>query len=261
MNAQKIVKASSKIYILKNRNMKFILLALMTITSLTSNAQNLLIPSKKSFEKKWIRNTTYQMVWYTIRDTTEYEIAKVNTQIVKDKSKLTVVTRVVMKNMKTDWVDSTVANLKTLKPIRHSSYNMQRDIVLNFGEVVTGFYNDKTKKTISSVSDTTRNEYFDSNLYPILIGWLPLRNNYKQDISIYNYNPAGKTGMLKAYLKNVTSSSYQTEKNGIRNVWVVTVSDEIGNGVVTYYFDRVDRKLWKYEIDVNGSKMIIKLIE
>lgn len=241
--------------------MKFILLALMTITSLTINGQNLLTPSKKSFEKKWIRNTTYQMAWYEIKDTAEYEIAKVKTQISKDKSKITVVTRVTMKNMKTDWIDSTVANLKTLRPIRHTSYNVQRDIELNFGKVVTGFYNDKIKNNIFSVNDTTKNEYFDSNFYPILIGWLPLRNNYKQDISIYDYNPTGKMGVIKAYVKNVTSSCYQTEKNGIRNVWVITVSDEIGNGVSTYYFDKVDRKLWKHEIDENGHKMIMKLVE
>lgn len=241
--------------------MKFILLALMTITSLTSNGQNLLTPSKRSFEKKWVTNTDYQMIWYTVKDTREYEIAKVTTRISKDKSKITVVTRVIMKNMKTNWIDSTVADLKTLRPIRHASYNMQRDVVLNFGKVVTGFYNDKIKKIITTINDPTSSEYFDSNLYPILIGWLPLCDSYKQNISIYNYTPAGKRGVIKAYVKNVASSSYQTEKNGIRNVWDVTVSDEIGNGISTYYFDKVDRKLWKHEIDTNGHKMIMKLVE
>jgi hypothetical protein len=65
------------------------------------------------------------MTWYSLRDTAKFEIGKVTTKISTDKTNLTVVTQVSMKNMKMPWVDSTVANLKTLKPIRHSSYYMQ----------------------------------------------------------------------------------------------------------------------------------------
>jgi hypothetical protein len=169
-----------------------------------------------------------------------------------------------MKNMKTPWVDSTVAKLKTLMPVRHSSYNLQRDMVLDFGKIVTGLYHDKIKKNKTFIKDTTQREYFDSNLYPVLIGWLPLGNGYKQEISIYDYNPTGKIGVIKASVKNVSGSTYQTERNGVRNVWVVTVSDEIGNdenAVSTYYFDKVDRKLWKQEIEANGRKMLMQLVE
>jgi hypothetical protein len=190
--------------------MKSIFLFVLIIATLTSNAQNLLTPSKKSFDKKWVKNTNYQMTWYAFRDTAKFELGKVTTQISTDKINLTVVTQVSMKNMKSPWVDSTVANLETLKPIRHSSYNMQRDMVLNFGRIVTGFYDDKMKKNRMTVNDTTKVDYFDSNLYPVLIGWLPLDNNYKQDISIYDYNPSAKIGVIKASVKNVSSSTYQT---------------------------------------------------
>lgn len=244
--------------------MKSTFLFFLTIAAFTSNAQNLLIPNKKSFDKKWVNNTSYQMTWYVLRDTAKFEMGKVTTQISIDKANLTVVTQVSMKNMKTPWVDSTVANLKTLNPIRHSSYNMQRDMVLNFGKIVTGYYNDKIKKIKTIVNDTTNSGYFDSNLYPILIGWLPLRNNYTQEILIYDYNPSAKIGVIKASIKHVSSSTYQTDKNGMRDVWVVNVADEIGNGdngISTYYFDKRDRKLWKQEIDANGRKMMMKLVE
>jgi hypothetical protein len=244
--------------------MRLILVTFLTIATLTSKAQIVLTPTKKAFDKKWINNSTYQMTWYALKDTAKFEIGKITTQILIDKSNLTVVSQVSMKNMKTPWVDSTVANLKTLKPIRHSSYNTQRDMVLNFGKIVTGFYDNKTMKNRTIINDTTKSDYFDSNLYPVLIGWLPLDNNYKQDISIYDYNPSAKIGVIKASVKNVSSSTYQTDKNGVRNVWVVTVSDEIGkgeNGVSIYYFDKTDRKLWKQEMDANGRKMMMKLVE
>lgn len=47
---------------------------------------------------------------------------------------------------------------------------------------------------------------------------------------------------------------------GIKNVWIVTVADEIGNGkndFMTYYIDKKDRKLWKQEINAAGRKMIM----
>lgn len=244
--------------------MKSVFLFVLPILTLASKSQNLLTPSKKSFDKKWVNNSKYQMTWYALKDTAKIELGKVTTQITKDKISLTVITHVSMTNMKIPWIDTTVANLKTLKPIRHSSYNMQRDLVLNFGKIVTGFYNDKIKKNIILVNDTTESDFFDSNLYPILIGWLPLKNNYKQDILIYDYNPSAKTGAIKASIKNVGSGLYQTDKSGIRKVWIVSVSDEIGNsenGVSTYYFDKVNRKLWKQEIDVKGRKMMMKLVE
>lgn len=245
--------------------MKFLLLPILAVVapSLT-NAQNILTPSRKSFNNEWVKNSNYEMTWYALKDTAKFEMGSVTTQILTKDKILIVITKVSMKNMKAPWIDSTVAELKTLKPIRHSSYNMQRDMVLNFGKVVTGFYNDKMKKENSIINDTTESDYFDSNLYPVLIGWLPLDNGYKQDISIYDYNPTAKIGIIKASIQNVLSSTYKTDKNGIRNVWVVTVSDEIGNGengVSTYYFDKVDRKLWKQEIDANGRKMMMKLVE
>ena len=105
-------------------------------------------------------------------------------------------------------------------------------MVLNFGNIVTGFYLDKIKKTNTGISDTTKIDYFDSNLYPSLIGWLPLKDGYTQDISIYDYNPAAKIGVIKAAVKEVKSGTYTSAKSGVRDVWMVTVTDEINEPFV-----------------------------
>lgn len=251
-------------FIFTKKQMKASLLLVIIVVAVTAKSQNVLTPRKNSVETKWIKNSNYQMIWYALRDTAKFEIGKVSTQITVDKSKLFVVTQVAMKNMKAPWIDSTIADSKTLQPVKHSSYNMQRDMVLNFGKIVTGYYNDKLKKNTIIINDTTKTDYFDSNLYPVLIGWLPLNNNYQQNISIYDYNPSAKIGVIKAFVKNVVSSTYQTDKSGVRDVWVVTVSDEIGNGengVSVYYFDKEDRKLWRQDIEAGGRKMMMKLVE
>jgi hypothetical protein len=244
--------------------MKYILTAIVICSTLFTNAQKTLVPAKNVVDKKWIKNQSYQMDWYMLKDTVRKEFGKLTTTISSDKNTITVVTQVKLKQMKTPWVDSTVAEKNTLKPIRHSSYNEQRDMVLNFGKVVTGFYNNKIKKQQTEIIDTDNEAYFDSNLYPTLIAWLHLKEGYKQDIAIYDYNPDVKMGVIKAFVKEVKKGTYESKNSGTRNVWIVTVTDEIGNGengVSTYYIDALDRKVWKQEINAGGRKMEMVLVE
>lgn len=238
--------------------------SIWTSTSVSAQTKAPLIPGKNSFQKKWLKNETNQMTWYVLRDTVKTEIGKVSNQIVTDKKFINIVTMVSLKNTKTTWVDSTSADIKTLKPIRHASYNMQRDMVLNFGQIVSGLYNDKIKQQNIVIKDTTTEEYFDSNIYPSLIRWLPLKEGYKKEISIYDYNPSAKIGVIKAYVKRVSSGTYKSSKSGIRHVWIVNVNDEIGNqpkGSSTYYIDKSDRKLWKQENNAAGRTMVMECIE
>ena len=243
--------------------MKFILSMIFLLPALFVNAQTRLVPAKKLVDKKWLTDQRYQMAWYAIRDTARFEIGKITVQVSNGNSRITVITQVNMKNAKSPWIDSTIANAEDLAPVYHSSYNAQRDMVLNFGKVVTGFYTDKVNKTTTAINDTTTEYYFDSNIYPALVTWLPLKEGYKQDISIYDYNPRGKTGVLKAMIREVKKGVLESAKSGIQEVWIVSVSDEIGgdDAVNTYYIGITDRKLWKQELIAGGRKMKMELIE
>lgn len=241
--------------------MRAFITTILTFITLLGVAQTILTPGKNSFEKKWMRQDTYQMTWFAMKDTTKFELGEVSTKVLTNKKYITIVTVVNMKNSKGTWVDTTIASISTLAPVRHASYNPQRNMVLNFGNIITGFYKDKIKQQSYTISDTTTKEYFDSNLYPVLITWLPLKKEYKQDISIYDYNPSGKIGVITAYVKSVTNGIYQSVLSGTRDVWLVTVADEIGNNkdnFIIYYIDKKDRKLWKQEINATGRKMIMQ---
>lgn len=245
---------------MKNHNLN--ILAFFLFYTFLVSAQVVLSPSNFHIDNEWIKNKTYQMKWYAQKDTSKIDIGEVSTQIVIKNSILTVVSEVSRKNTNVKWVDTTLAKLSSLKPIKHVSFNAQRDLVLNFGKTVSGYYFDKVKNNKISINDTVKSEYFDSNLYPLIIGWLPLKDNFSQEIAIYDFNPlSSKTGLLKVFLKNTFSGKYQSEKNGLRDVWIVVVFDEISNGESKYYFDKIDRKLWFQEIDVQGRKMFMKLIE
>jgi len=240
---------------------KLISVILLVFVLISGSAQSSLIPGKNSFEKKWLKNESYEMIWYLLKDTTKIEIGKVTTQISIDKEVLTMITKVSMNSVASSWIDSTLADVTTLKPIRHSSFNKQRDMVLNFGHVVTGFYQDKSKDQNTVIRDTVAVDYFDSNLYPILIRWLPLKEGYKKDIAIYDYNPMARIGVMHAVIQKVTEGTYLSIKAGLKKVWIVTVMDEISNGVVTYYIDKQDRTLWKQEMNMAGRTMLMKRME
>jgi len=243
--------------------MKTTLLIIFTFFTFICNAQNLLVPGKNAFEKKWIKNQDYKMQWFSVRDTSRIQIGEVVTKILTEKNTLSIVTSVEMKNSKTPWIDSTVANIADLSPIRHSSNNAQRSMTLEFGNMVTGMYKDKIKGIQTQISDNPKGTYFDSNLYPMLICWLPLKEKLQQEISIYDYNPTGKMGIIKAWVKNVTSGTFATAKSGTIKVWIVSVIDEISSGqtLMNYYIAQSDRKLWKQEINTGDRKMIMERIE
>ncbi|PQA54987.1 DUF3108 domain-containing protein [Siphonobacter curvatus] len=159
-------------------------------------------------------------------------------------------------------MDSSTCQKATFSPIRHTSYNAQRDIILNFGPIVTGVYTDKRQGKKTVISDTTQTTYFDSNFYPTLIRWLPLKEGFTQKLAIYDYNPSAKIGVITASITGVSSDQHTTQKNGLKEVWVVTVTDEISNGTSTYFIDKTDRKLWKQTMEAGkGRAMMMMTVE
>lgn len=234
---------------------------LLLLTTFSLSAQDKLVPSQKNGTEKWIKNEQFQMKWYALKDTSKFEIGTVTNRILLDKEKVMVITEVGMKQMQGSWVDTTVAFRKDLKPLYHSSFNPQRDMVLRFEDAVTGFYNDKIKKLKTDINEVSKEGYFDGNLYPTLLRWLPLKEGYQQEISIFEYNPAGKRGVISASVKEVKKGTYQSQKSGLRKVWVLSVSDEISGMLSNYYIDELDRRLWKQELEAGTRKMLMQRVE
>ena len=234
-------------------------MVMMFMSYCTTYAQMKLSPSAKVVEQQWLKPSSTEMIWYIMRDTITTEIGKVVSDIKLHDQYLMIVTQVRMKGMNSVWIDSSIALSSTLQPVYHASYNMQRDMVLRFGEIIQGYYTDKVKKTTTIIADTVAQGYFDSNLYPFLVRWLPLQDGYTAGMGIYDYNPATK-GIVGATITNVTSGVYQSAKSGKHAVWLVSVNDGLdkqGNSSSTYFIDKETRQLWKQEIVAGGRKMLM----
>ncbi|MEO6174502.1 MAG: hypothetical protein ABIP27_05055 [Flavobacterium circumlabens] len=232
-----------------------LLISSFLVMCVTLNAQEKIqSPEHNEIMASLIKNEAYEMNWFAFRDTVKIEIGKVFTTISKTKNTLKVTTTVKMKD-KPDWVDETIAELPELKPVRHTSVNTQRDITLNFGKQTTGFYLDKTGNKKTEINENTDGDFFDSNLYPQLIRWLPLKENYKTEITIFDYNPMTKAGIMKANITNTTKGIYMN-----KSVWIVTVTDGISQNKVinTYYIDSETNQFLKQEIDMGTRKMTLE---
>lgn len=238
---------------------KIFLATLVSILTLAAQAQ--LVPGDKQINAKYVKSESYRMTWFAKRDTLLMEIGQIKNEVsIKDK-KIYIIQQIQMKGQPL-WVDSTVADYLTLAPIYHSSYNAQREMVMNFGKAVTGFYFDKTKNTRTTISEETNGLYFDSNIYPNVIRTLPLNTSYTATLPIFDYNPNAKIGMLEARILSVKEGSYRSSKLGERNVWLVTTTDDISAGSeVTHYIDAETRQVWQQEISIGPRKMMIRRVE
>lgn len=242
--------------------MKQNLLLLLAITILFKvNAQTNAINQTDFIEKKWIKNQNNDMILYAVNDTVKIEIGKIKNTINVENG--IVIQTMVMQNkvFKTDFVDITAYKVNNLMPIYHSSNNDQRLITIAYGDTINAIYRsnkDKTFKTYyNSMGKSIR--YFDSSVYQTILRWFPLKENFKGEFTIFNFDPNSETGLMKFTITSVTTEKITTKKSGIREVWKVT--EKYGNTelLTSHYIDKADRKLWKQEI--NGGKIIMLLEE
>tara|TARA_R110002051_G_scaffold188453_1_gene257853 strand:+ start:5793 stop:6530 length:738 start_codon:yes stop_codon:yes gene_type:complete len=224
--------------------------------------ETLLSPANNTANKNYIKSESYVMSWFMLADTRKIEIGSIQTQIQKGKETINIITTVNMKQSPAKWIDSTIVAAQSLKPLYHSSYNQQRDMVLKFGQKVTGYYLDKQTATKTQISEESNQSYFDSNFYPQLLRLLPLKEGYSNTISIFDYNPKAKTGVLKATIKSTenTTINFNGEE---KQVWKVTATDDLSNNtaITTYYIEKTTRQLLKQEMDFGGRKMLMELVE
>lgn len=237
----------------------FIFLLLISSTRLFS--QQLLTPQNASINSKLIKDETSEAIWYADNAGSKIEIGSIITELKKlNKTDLLIRTTVKLKQAPdAKWIDSTLVKTSDFTPIYHSSYNMMRDMVLKSGkDKVSGYYLDK-KSQKKDIIDLPATHYFDSSSYAMLIRFLPLKENYTTEISIFDYNPKSeKKGIMKAYILD----TQKTEYNG-KPVWAVKTNDDISNrtSTVTYYIDPETRKIVKQDMDMAGRKMFLEMIQ
>ncbi|MFC4635330.1 hypothetical protein ACFO3O_15580 [Dokdonia ponticola] len=239
---------------------KIVLLSLCYLLGIsTVKSQNSLNPSNLKIEKTFELPEKYVMDFFFMADTLKVPIGKIYTTIVEIDEKISTTTKVKMNKLDVQWVDSTVVNSSNFKPIYHSSVNQQREMVLIFGKKITGFYKDKATDSNTPILEEHSLSFFDSNFYPHLIKLLPLQNGFTTTISIFDYNPKSKVGVMNATIKN-TKLIVMDFKGEQRKVWKVNTTNDISDNksVTTFYIDKLTKKTLKQITETEQGQLVME---
>lgn len=234
---------------------------LLLISSVHFFSQNLITPQNAGINSKLIKDETSEALWYADNAGSKTEIGSIITELKKlNKTDLLIRTTVKL-NQAPDakWTDSTLVKVSDFTPIYHSSFNMMRDMVLKSDkDKVTGYYLDKKSQKKENI-EIPATHYFDSSSYAMLIRFLPLKENYTAEISIFDYNPKSeKKGVMKAYILDTHKAEYKGKP-----VWIIKTNDDISNkaSATTYYIDIETRKIVKQDMDIAGRKMFMEIVQ
>lgn len=237
--------------------MKYLLSFLLLMAGFLAEGQTLLTPGPAVFDKKYIKNGTYEMACFTLANGQQMEVSSFTVTISSNNKTLSVYTAMKMNNAPEVWRDTSVADITTFKPVYRSSFNPQREMVLHYGNEVNGYYYDKKLRKKTVVNEQSGHTFFDGYAYPYLLGMLPLTSGYKNDLAVYEFKPENKTNTKRARIEEVKSNLYTSNVTGEHKCWQVTVFEEATNDYYNYFIDKETRRLWKIEIQSKGQNLVL----
>jgi len=224
---------------------------------LNTNAQSLIKPGDNSFDKNFIKSAHYEMSYFAVSGLQNVEISSFDVEVKVNGKTIEVYTRINTPAGNSIWIDTSIADRNTLKPVYRSSDNSDKQYHLKYGNTIEGYYFDKKLNKGNQVKDNNKSGFFDSFIYPYLLGALPLTSGYKAILPVYEYKPGANSNVSNTRITEVKSSMYRSDKTGEHTVWQVSVFEERTNVKYEYYIDKESRKLWKLEILASTGKQYL----
>lgn len=238
--------------------MRMICIIFFAFASLNANAQFLLKPGDNSINKNLIKSTHFEMAYYSVSGRQTAEISSFDVEVSVNGKTISVYTSLSLPAGKVMWTDTSIADVTTLKPVYRASDNSDKQYHIKYGAAIEGYYYDKRSGKGCQVKENNKGDFFDSFIYPYLLGALPLSSGYKAVLPVYEYKPEAKSMISNTHITEVKSSMYSSDVTGEHDVWQVSVLEEGTNVKYEYYIDKESRKLWKAEIlATNGRQYLL----
>jgi hypothetical protein len=237
---------------------KIVPVLIAVLGSISTHAQNVLLPVESNFNKKWIKNGRTEFACFAYNNGERVYISSFIIDISLNSKTLGVYTNMKLADGSTDeWIDTSIADANTFKPIYRSSYSRNRNMVLKYGNEVTGYNYDKQSKKRTTIKEPVKEAVFDSYVYPYLLGLLPLSLGYSAEMPVYDYKPENSSNIKKTRIEEVKSNLYKSGLTGEHKVFQVSVFEEATNDRYTYYIDKDTRRLWKIDILTKGQQLVM----
>jgi hypothetical protein len=226
-------------------------------TVVVSKAQNNLVSGNTVFEKGRQKNSRTEMAYFAVKGNKIVEIGSFSVAVISNDKTTSVYTTLQFSNSTDLWVDTSISETNTFKPIYRSSFNKDNEFVLRYNKDVTGYHFNKQTNKQTAIKESVKDAFFDSYAYPYFLGLLPLTTGYKNSLSVYDYKPDNKNNINKIKIEEVKNNIYVSSLTGEHKVWQVSVFEETTNDKYDYYIDKDTRQIWKIEILAKGQKLLL----
>ncbi|MBW0178388.1 hypothetical protein [Sediminibacterium sp.] len=239
-----------------NRSVLYPILLCFTVSRCLS--QELLLPGGNSFDKKWLKNANYEMTCFAVSGKQMVPVSSFTVKVNANTKTIGIYTVLTMLSNNEQWIDTSIADANSLKPLYRSSVNPNRTLELKYDKAITGYYFDKQAKKKHVINEASKEPFFDSYFYPYLLGSLPLNSGYRTTMKVYDYKPANSSNIKTTRVEEVRTNMYTSEMTGEHSVWQVSVFEEATGEKYEYYIDKDSRRLWKIEIQAaNGQRFLL----
>ena len=237
--------------------MKRLFSALLLLCVIAGKAQHMLRPESNPFDKKWLQNGKTEMGYYVVDGSRQVEICSFTMDVKADDKTFAVYTTLQFLNSDEKWIDTSIAEAKTFTPVYRSCYHKDKEYVIKYGKVVSGYYIDRKNQKKNLIKEPVKETFFDSYTYPYLLSLLPLDAGYKTDLMLYDYQPANNSNITRARLEEVKSNIHVSSLTGKHEVWQVSVLEEATNDRYQYYIDKKTRRIWKVDVYAKGQHLLL----
>ncbi|QJB41053.1 hypothetical protein HF324_25700 [Chitinophaga oryzae] len=226
-----------------------VIAAAMLLAAVSGSAQE-----QGKFDPKLLKSGNYKLACYKVQDGNETLIGTFAIGVNTSGDKFSLTTTTAFHGMDL-WNDTAVSNLNTFQPIYRASHNDMREMVLHFGNDITGYHIDKKTGKKRQVKEAGDRPFVDSYTYPFILSLLPLKSGYQTDFPVYDYKPSNKNNVKTAVVKEVKNNVYKTLHSGSRDVWEVTVEEPSTGEKSISYIDKKSRRLWQVDIFTSGLQV------
>ncbi|SKA14925.1 hypothetical protein SAMN04488128_1021106 [Chitinophaga eiseniae] len=214
--------------------------------------------AQETFDPKLLKNDRFSLACYKVKNGHETPIGTLTVGLQAAGGQLSVTAVTAFTGMEA-WKDTVVSDLKSLRPVYRSSHNSMRDMILHFGNDVTGYHVDKKTSRTSEINEAGDRFCVDSYIYPFLLSTLPLSSGYQTDFPVYDYKPSNTDSVKIAVVKEVKNSVYVSKITGNHDVWEVTVHEPSTGEKSVSYSDKKTRHLW--QVDVFSKGLQVKMVD
>lgn len=219
--------------------------------------QGSVTPPAAAFDRKYLRTGYSEMGYYNVTGGGKKELCHFGMEVRSTDKTISVYTWIYFLQSDLRWTDTSIADAKTLQPVYKASHHGDINYMFRFGKELTGYYRDKKTGVNKTISEPVSSSFFDSNMYPYLLGLLPLTSGYQASLPVFDYKPSSASHIKPARITSVKSSIYRSAITGEYKTWLVTVLEDATGDQYDYYIDKSTRRIWQIDIRTKDQQLML----